>query len=232
MRWILGLPFALIVLGPGMILVLEYSIGRLCSLGELLLRSEAGVTSITLAIGAVTALIFVAIAMRCGFKKKRGPLLAAMMLAAATGSIVFTGVFVYELHQIHARNDRLAIGGPDQAMLKPDTQVSEVTIEMHEMYRPGLTVLCTNSEAIRGLLVALQETQEVQEHHCAHEGTICFRKGSNTLMEIMFLAGHNPPYYEYRHGTHIYRLPKESFLSALAGLGLDTRILETETDRQ
>ena len=230
-KWVLAMPFALLVLGPGLMIV----IANLLRLAFPELPEYTNISA-TIALQLVICLL---IGLQIKRKKNLGPLLIAMSLAMIAGNTicsVFTGVLTYTEYKRTAFYRKLIgpLGGPDLVMPKPDADVTKVEIGMlrgdrMEEDTPQHLLVCTNSAAIRGLLVALQKGRKVEDHKCSSEGVIYLRSKTNTLEKVEFLAGHAYRYYEYRHAKGIYRLPKKDFLSALSGLGFDTQVLSSHS---
>lgn len=228
-EWVLSLPFALLVIGPGVMFLIgnviriafpEFTDVKACIIAA----------SLQLAIGLGIALLV----MR---KKITKPLFVAAALAAAisnTTCSAFACVLTYKEYQRTAPYRKLIgpLGGPDLLMPKPGADVAKVEIGMLRGHRteedtPPPLLACTNSAAIRGLLAALQQGRKVEDHKCSSEGVIFLHSGTNTLEKVEFLAGHAYRYYEYRHAHGIYRLLKKDFLAAISGLGFDIQSLSS-----
>ena len=228
-KWVLAMPFALLVIGPG-VMVLISNVIRIAFPDFTDLKAIIAATCLQLAICLLIALLV----MR---KKISKPLSVAMALAAIisnTTCSAFACVLTYNEYKRMAPSRKLIgpLGGPDLLMPNPDADVIKVEIGMLRGHRseedtPQTLLSCTNRAAIRGLLVALQQGRKVEGHKCSSEGVIFLRSRTNTLERVEFLKGHAYRYYEFRHAKGIYRLPKKDFLSALSGLGFDTKVLNS-----
>lgn len=231
LKWFLALPFALLVMGPGLMIAFS-NILRLAIPDFPDHKNIIVITVLQLA-------ICLAVAFLIRRNVIRGPLFVAMSIAMITGSTIcasFACVLTYTEYKRTAPYRKLIgpLGGPDLLIPKPDTDVNEVKIgrlygRAVDEDNPQPLVVCTNKAAIRDLLVVLQQAKKVEEHKCSSEGVIYLRAGTNTLDKLEFLAGHAHRYYEFRHGSGIYRIPKSAFFSAITGLGYETQRLEKAT---
>lgn len=168
-------------------------------------------------------------------KKIVRPFLVAMFSGMVISGIILTMLFCFMAYDNHRKSEnfrRIAgpIGGPDLSMPKPDTKITEIKIGMlydNVSYyeTPQHQVTCTNTVAIRDLLLVFQKAEKIDDHKCSSEGVIHLLSGEKTIAELEFFHGHSKRYYEYRNGSNAYRMPKAAFFSALSALGYDTKLI-------
>ncbi len=228
-KWVLAMPLALLVMGPG-IMVLISNVIRIALPESSDVKVIIIATCLQLAICLGVALLVVR-------KTISKPLLVAMALGAIISNTIcsaFACILTYDEYKSRAPYRKLIgpLGGPDLLMPKPDADVNKVEIGMLRGHRteedtPPPLLACTNSAAIRSLLVALQHGRKIKDHKCSSEGVIYLHSRTDSLEKVEFLAGHAYRYYEYRHAQGIYRLPKKDFLAALSGLGFDIQLLSS-----
>lgn len=228
-KWVLAMPFALLVAGPG-ILFLFFNVIRMVFPDFMDIKVVVIATCLQFAICFWVSLLILR-------KKIVKPLLVAMSLAAVISNLTcsaFACLFAYNEYQRTAPYRKLIgpLGGPDLLMPKPDADVESVEIGLLRGHRteedaPPPLLVCTNGVAVQCLLVVLNKGRKVEDHKCSSEGVIYLHSKTGSFEKVEFLSGHSYRHYEFRHGGGIYRMSKSDFFSALSGLGFDTRSLRS-----
>jgi len=82
------------------------------------------------------------------------------------------------------------------------------------------SVTTQDPAVIRPLLDVFRTANRASEHNCGDSGVIEFRRKDGTVEELSILPGHDVRFYEYRLGSRINRVDRESFLAALRAMGV------------
>jgi len=226
-KWVIGLAFALLVIGPGLFLTISTGVRVACPY-----MPDWKTVLVAICLQVAICLGFVISVMR---KKIQGPIVVAMVLGAITSNAVCSAVacvLAYQEYEGTAayRQAIGPLGGHDLNLPDPDAEVSKVEVgllrgpqEENDPIPP--LVACTNRAAIRNLLVVLRQGKKAEGHKCSSAGVICLHTETGSLEKIEFLAGHSWRHYEFRHGSGLYRVSKSTFLDALTRLGFDPQML-------
>lgn len=79
----------------------------------------------------------------------------------------------------------------------------------------------SDPETVEALLAVVRSAQETHEHKCSLEGVIHLRRSFGRYERLAYLPGHDPQWYEFRHGQKIYRAPREPFVAVMRRLGVE-----------
>ncbi|MFO0965431.1 MAG: hypothetical protein U0793_07575 [Gemmataceae bacterium] len=75
--------------------------------------------------------------------------------------------------------------------------------------------------AIAKIVEVLKWARETASHKCMWHGKIFVRCRDGREVELRFLPGHEPDWYEFRFEGKTYRVDRASFLEAMGAMGVE-----------
>jgi hypothetical protein len=78
-----------------------------------------------------------------------------------------------------------------------------------------------NPAIVDDLVTVLRTAKETPDHKCSSAGVIHLQRPFGFPERLEFLPGHDPQWYEFRHGRKAYRVPRAEFVAAMKRVGVD-----------
>ena len=141
----------------------------------------------------------------------------SVFLAPAVGGLLVAGLGMYGLYRPPVpTTDPAAVAAVEVHLRRPtgdETEPGQLQKEAR--------VSTTDPELVRLVLSTLTGARPGPDHRCPSSGSITVRRRDGVRETIDLVCGYDPAFYEYRYLGRLYRMPRDLFLNALRGLGLD-----------
>ncbi len=141
----------------------------------------------------------------------------SLFLTPVVGGLLLVGLGLYGLFRPPVpTTDPAAVAAVEVRLRRPTGDETEPG-----QLQQAAQVSTTDPELVRVVLAVLTKARQGPDHKCPSSGSITIRRRDGVRETIDLVCGYDPAFYEYRYLGRLYRMPRDLFLNALRGFGLD-----------